>query len=236
MEVLFNFILLIVFAAVTWCVASEGPWGAALVFLSVIFSGLLAMNYFELLAMQLDTALPAGYSDIVSLIGLFVGLVFLFRVLTEKISPVEIELPAPVFQGGRWAFAALTGYTTMAFLLTALHTAPLPREFAGFRPERKNFFDAAAPDRQWLGLTQHISEHAMYNSVGNKPRIFDALYYPRPGRPQDPFWATFPIRYATRRDQIAAGGFGGPSNTLAPSGGGAGLAPSSAGGSPKGGF
>jgi hypothetical protein len=202
MELLFNGLLLLVFGIVTWCVASEGAWGAGIILLSVVFSGLLAMNFFESLAFALDGVLPTGYSDIVAMCLLFTGFVSLLRVATEKIAPMDIELPAPVFQGGRWVLAAITGYTTMAFLLTALHTAPLPREFAGFKPERKNLFNAAAPDRQWLGFTQYVSEHALNNSVAGRRRVFDGLEIRRSGRPNDSLWAAFPIRYATRRELI----------------------------------
>ncbi len=67
-----------------------------------------------------------------------------------------------------------TGYVVAAIILTSLHTAPLSREFMGFKPERSNLFDALAPDRQWLGFTQYVSEHVM-RSGSNGP-IFDGAY------------------------------------------------------------
>jgi hypothetical protein len=87
----------------------------------------------------------------------------------------------------------------MAILLTALHTAPLPRSFVGFSPERSNFFDSLAPDRQWLGFTQHVSEKVL-----NTGRVFDGPKFSMPGTDQE-YWPSFPIRYATRREDIAAG-------------------------------
>jgi uncharacterized membrane protein YgcG len=219
MELLFNGLLLLVFAIVTWCVAGEGAWGAGIILLCVVFSGLLAMNFFESLAVALDDILPAGYADIVALCGLFIAFVSLLRVATEHIAPIEIELPAPVYQAGRWVFAAITGYTTMAFLLTALHTAPVPREFAGFKPERKNLLNMAAPDRQWLGFVQYVSEHGLRHSVSGRRRVFDGLEFRRPGRPDDTLWAAFPIRYATRRELITGAAAGSSSaNTLSAGG------------------
>ena len=47
-------ILLIVLGLVTWSVASEGIWGAALTSLIVVISGLLAMNFFEPTAALLE--------------------------------------------------------------------------------------------------------------------------------------------------------------------------------------
>ena len=42
-----DLLLILIIAGVTWAVAGEGPWGAAMVLFSVIVSGLLAMNLFE---------------------------------------------------------------------------------------------------------------------------------------------------------------------------------------------
>jgi hypothetical protein len=77
----------------------------------------------------------------------------------------------------------VTAYTTAAILLTALHTAPLPREFWGFRPERTHvLFDAFAPDREWLGFVQHVTNKpfARYQRIQDPlvgdivmPRVFD---------------------------------------------------------------
>jgi len=210
---------LIVIGVIVWCVASEGLWGSAHTFLCVLLSGLLAMNFFEPLAGFLDGMLGASrnYSDIVALVGLFAAFIFAIRLGTEQLCPTFIQLPSTIDQVGRWGFAALTGYLTMAFLLTALHTAPLPREFMGFKPERANFF-GMAPDRQWLGFTQYVTEQPMSRVVFQDPntktlvkRAFDARYDVLGDRNQ-PFhntiWPSFPIRYATRRSQI--GGASGP--------------------------
>jgi len=114
----------------------------------------------------------------------------------------------------------------MAFLLTALHTAPLPREFLGFRPEEGAFF-GIAPDRQWLAFTQFVSERALQRSIVRRdpatkmvmtsgpsgrplrqPNVFDGMIRDV-GDPQSPHpnrvWASFPIRYAQRRAEIEKG-------------------------------
>ena len=49
-----DILLLIILGLVTWSVASEGIWGASLTSLIVIFSGLLAMNFFEPVAGMLE--------------------------------------------------------------------------------------------------------------------------------------------------------------------------------------
>lgn len=199
MEPIFGMILVAIVAVVTWCVASEGVWGAGLTFLCVLFAGILAMNFFEPIAGYLDGIGYPEYSDLVALVGLFALFTFLGRLATDNISPTEIEFDSRVYQAGRWLFALATGYTTMAILLTALHTAPLPRDFLGFHPDRKNFFDIRAPDREWLGFTQHVSEKVL----PWQNNVFDGWRHDAPGTDQK-LWPSFPIRYATRRKEGAA--------------------------------
>ena len=216
-----DLILILIFAGVTWAVAGEGPWGAIMVFFSVLLSGLLAMNIFEPVAEMLQGVL-SGYEwqhrvDIIALLGVFAISVWVLREVTDRIMPTSLDVSGLVYET-RWLFGAATGYAVMAILLTALHTAPLSREFIGFRPERSNLFDALAPDRQWLGFTQYVSEHVMRS--GSTGPIFDGATFDRiegdPGTRQ--IWSSFPIRYAQRREQYATstGAAGAPPPSSAP--------------------
>ncbi len=223
MEAVFGIILVLIVAIVTWCVASEGAFGAGLTLLCVVFAGLLAMNFFEPVAGLLDGfgTWMRDYSDFTALVGLFALFAFLGRLACDSIAPMEIEYDARIYNAGRWLFALATGYVTMAILLTAVHTAPLPREFLGFSPERNNLFDVDAPDRRWLGFTQHVSEKIL--ATGS---IFDGPRFPMPETTQQ-IWPSFPIRYATKRQDYASprkpGVAGGPApqSAPAPQGGGA---------------
>lgn len=198
MDMIFSAVLVGIVGIVAWCVAEEGPFGAGITLLSVIFAGLLAMNFFEPVAAALEGPLRR-YADVASLVGLFAILVFGFRSLTDKLAPTTIELDARVYQFGRWFLGAAAGYVTMAFLLTALHTAPLPASFLGFKPERKNLFDVDAPDRRWLAFTQHVTEKILYNK-----RIFDGPVFQAANTDQT-VWPSFTIRYATRRKELLTG-------------------------------
>jgi len=209
MEFIFGMLLVLVFAVVTWCVGSEGAWGAGLTFLCVLFAGLLATNFFEPLADFIDATggeMVQKYSDVAAFVGLFALFTFLLRAGGEYLSPTDLELDARAYEAARWLFAAAAGYTTMAILLTALHTAPLPREFLGFTPEGRNLFDLRAPDREWLGFVQHVSEKVLTTG-----RVFDGGFpaaletADRASLPQA-YWPNFPIRYATRRAELASGG------------------------------
>lgn len=205
-------ILLAVLAAVTYLVASDGPHGAAITFVSVVVSGLVAMNFFEPLAQFLTSNVLGSYDwqhrwDVIALLGLFAGGVFGLRALGEKLLPTYAELHSMVYEIARWGFALATGYVTMAILLTSLHVAPLPREFLGFEPERNNFFQFAAPDRQWLGFTQYVSEKSLQRTVNGAKVIFDGPEYPRiPMEPEtNQVWSSFPIKYAARREAFETG-------------------------------
>ena len=210
---LIEIVLLIVVGVVTWLVASEGIWGAAQTFLCTLLAGLVAMNFFEPLAHAIRGLVGENYADIVALLGLFTGLVFALRMGTEQLAPSYIQVIPILDTIGKWGFGVITGYLTMAIFLTALHTAPLPRDFLGFKPERNNFF-GNAPDRQWLGFMQHVSEKPLSKAIfkdkiGNQDIVvvhaFDGKYE-KIGDPAKPYpnrvWPSFPIRYAQRRDRI----------------------------------
>jgi hypothetical protein len=203
-----DILLVVILGVVTWCVASEGLVGATQLCVIVILSGLLAMNFFEPFGGLLEAALPAGagkWADLVALLGLFGGLSFLLRILAERVGPGFPDAPQLLYETGRWGAALLTGYIAMAIVCTAVHTAPVSRNFWGFTPERANLFGVMAPDRQWLGFTQYVSEKSL--SKWGTPNVFDGPKT-RLGNPGDPYdnevWSSFPIRYATRRERFAA--------------------------------
>lgn len=208
-----DLILIMIIVGVTWAVAGEGPWGAAMVLFSVIVSGLLAMNLFEPVAGWMETILGTyewqNRWDIICLLGIFSLGVWGLREITDRIMPTTLDVAGLVYEV-RWLIGVTTGYIVSAIVLTSLHTAPLSREFIGFKPERSNLLDTLAPDRQWLAFTQYVSEHVM-RSGSNGP-IFDGAVFPRIA--EDPssiqVWSSFPIRYAQRRTLYTMGGAAAP--------------------------
>ena len=89
-DLVFSFLILLM----TYALAGEGLWGAALMLFNVLFSGLIAFNFYEPLAGLIDSVgLGWGFSDTLSLLSLFcISLVF-FRVTTESLAPVHGPLP-----------------------------------------------------------------------------------------------------------------------------------------------
>ncbi|MCA8986179.1 MAG: CvpA family protein [Planctomycetaceae bacterium] len=206
--------LLAIVGLVAWCVASEGAWGAALALLSTLLAGFLAMNYFEPLADLLAGSLNLGASwrnrwDFIALMGLFIALIFAFRLGTEQIMPTFIHVHPIAHDGVRWAAGIATGYLTMAVILTSLHTSPLPRTFLGFEPERDNLLGMAAPDRQWIGYVQYLTEKSFSR---DKTHFFDGSTV-RLANNQEVVIPSFTIRYATRR---GVGGVGGAAQEAPP--------------------
>ncbi|MBX3440448.1 MAG: CvpA family protein [Planctomycetaceae bacterium] len=201
-------ILVGIVAVVTWCVASEGAWGAALTFISVLISALLATGFFEMAANFLEQNVSSSYDwqhrwDVIAMVGLFAVFVFALRTAAERIMPVHIELHGMVYDVARWGCSFLAGCVTMAFLLTALHTAPLPPGTLGFRAEpqlREGPLGQAAPDYKWLGFVHVMTEKAFRGSASSP--IFDGpIFVLYSGGPPHVL-PSFPIRYASRRDRL----------------------------------
>jgi len=221
-------ILVGIVAVITWCVASEGAWGAALMLVSVVISGLLATSLFEVTAGFLQEHLADSNEwqhrwDVIALVGLFSGFVLAFRKITERIMPVHIEVHGLVFDVTRWAASLATGYVTMAFLLTAYHTAPLPPDMLGFTAEphrRGGPVGQSAPDFKWLGFVHHMTETAFRN--GTNGPIFDGPRFSLYSGAEPQILPSFPIRYASRRDRYYGG-------TPAKASGGSGASPTQPG-------
>lgn len=233
-------ILLGIFAVVAWLVAGEGAWGAATTFFSVVFSGLIAMMLFEPLANWLAANVLTGTVwnsrvDVISLLAVFAVSVTALRLAGEQIQKTDLDMEGKSYDILRWLCGLGTGYVTMAIVLTSLHTAPLPREFAGFTPERENLF-GVAPDRQWLAFTQRASEWTFSTRAGGQKVVFDGPEYALLAGQPAQRWASFPIRYASRRARAQGlvggptGSGGGPPGSTPAAGGEEGGSPQSMGG------
>lgn len=221
-----DLILVGILALVAWLVASEGAHGAAVTLIATVLSGLLATNFFEPLAAFLGGTLPDydHYMDLVAFLGLFAICVTLLRVLAEQLLPTQLEIYGTIYEPLRWVSAVGTGYIVMALVAVSLHLAPLSRDYLGFTPERKNVF-GMSPDRQWLGFSQYVSEKSLRCG-----RVFDAPIYTAPGTTTERVWSSFPIRYASRRSMLDAGGMPGAAPAANPGGAPAGGTPPAGGG------
>src|SRR3989442_2493658 len=78
-----------------WSVTSEGLWGAALMFVNVMFAGLIAFDLYEPVAKFIDQNLGfmAAFSDFVALVVLFSFAFTLIRYLTDNLGPTMVRFP-----------------------------------------------------------------------------------------------------------------------------------------------
>jgi hypothetical protein len=229
----FDLILLGIWGGVTWAVASQGMWGAALMLFNVLFAGLVAMNFFESVANLMASIFGAGgnyWYDLLSIMLIFIVVVLLLRMVTDNISPRLVRFSLPLDQAGRWVLALWTGWLTIGLLATAVHTAPLPREFIGFSPEREKFLGwhlLPAPDRQWLAYTQRCSERLFERGAEGRYRfdVWPGEKWGSSGSAGDPPNSTqaarlFIARYATRRAEAAGTAAAAPAAETPTEGGG----------------
>jgi hypothetical protein len=118
---------------VTYALISEGLWGAALIFFNVLFSIMIALNFYEPLAKLIsdNASAVAPFADMLCLGGLFAVSLIVFRLVTDNIAPTQIRFPAPVYQLGRLLFGLAAACLVVGFVLLVFHTAPVHKKIFG---------------------------------------------------------------------------------------------------------
>lgn|GEM_PF-1313450 len=144
---------------------NEGMWGAAIMFVNVVFAGLIAVNFYEPLAKSMDGAMPAAaaFTDFIALWAVFGIAITVLRIITDRVSKVKVRFLKIVDRIGGWSFAVLAGLVVMGFAGMSLHMAPVG--FNGFgggylssedKTDRPQFL-FVSPDEFWLGFARHTS-------------------------------------------------------------------------------
>ena len=172
LNVILDLLAFLLFAGITWAVASEGAWGAALVLIEVTFAALIATSFWQPIAGFLSAQSPEWrfWWQYVVLMFLFIGVLATIRAVSGALSPRMPRFPTLVEQAGRWLLAACAAWVFLGFFYMSLHMAPLAREFLGFEPERRSFV-GTAPDRHWLGFMYRTSRD-VFDRSGNT-HVFD---------------------------------------------------------------
>ncbi len=171
-----DFVIVVLILGVTYALSSEGAWGASLMFFNVMFSGLLAFNFYEWLVRRLLEAAPGmgGWADLLCLGGVFLVLLVLFRIITDSIAPSMVRLPSPIYQLGRLGFGFGTAAMLAGILLCLFHTAPVHRKMFGTIDYDKKPPFGQGLDRKWLAFVQYTSEGAFSASrMDGSLRVFD---------------------------------------------------------------
>ncbi len=164
MSFLLTLILILIFLACLGFLYPEGMWSNAIRLINVILAALLAIDYFEPLARQLEEWQPS-YTycwDFLAMWVVFAAAFVALRAATDQLSRVKVRFLKIADQIGSGAFAAVIGWALVAFTLTTLHTAPLAENFffGAFRAGEPMFL-ATAPDLQFLNFAQSESRGAL---------------------------------------------------------------------------
>ena len=133
MEIVINLIVAVLILGMTYALASEGLWGAALMFFNVLFGGLIAFNFYEPLAKLLADNVPllSGFADTVCLMLLFIVATFILRLTTETLAPAMVRFPAPLYHLGRFVFALGCSLDDDGDPAAAFETAPVHKKIFG---------------------------------------------------------------------------------------------------------
>src|SRR6516162_5780801 len=118
---LFTLAVMLVVAFYHW---REGLFNAACLCICVVFSGLIAFNFWEPVAAYLETLLERGifqgYEDFVAMVFLFSVALVLLRAATNALNNNEIEYLPIANQVGGGIMGLVTGYLLSGFLICAM--------------------------------------------------------------------------------------------------------------------
>jgi hypothetical protein len=187
----FTIVIMLISAYAFW---RQGVLAAFAMFVNVLLAGLVAFNFFEPIAGELDSILSDsflhGFEDSLALVILFsLTLVFL-RWAANALIHTIIVYDAIVQQGGSALFGAMTGYLVAGFLICVAQTLPLDEHFMHFEAQVDPTSAGAKlrrilpPDHVWLAL--------MHSAGGEKgPFDWDGSQFDPDG--------SFEMRYAQER-------------------------------------
>jgi hypothetical protein len=168
----FDLTCLLVIAGITYAVGSEGLYGAAIMFVNVMFAGLIAFSLYEPAARVIaDTfGFMQTMADFVSLILLFAVFFSLIRLATDYLGPWYVRFHGAVDQVGRYMFGLATGWYIVGMFVCMVQTAPVHKKFLGYQWQSHAFWGSGI-DRFWLGYVQATTEKFF---EWDPPRPFDA--------------------------------------------------------------
>ncbi len=159
---------LVILLGITYALMGEGILGAVLMFFNVIFSGLIALNFYEPLADLMASNVPSGFgafSDTICLMGLFLVALILFRLTTDTLAPQMIRVPTALYHLGRIAFGGLTGLAVIGFVFLGFHAAPVDKQlFSSVDYKTKPIFEMGL-DYAWLSFMQYASGYVFTNDL-----------------------------------------------------------------------
>lgn len=161
---------LIVMAAGAYAFWRQGVLPAFAMFVNILLAGLVAFNFFEPIAEQLDSMFTDsflhGYEDSLSLIVLFCLTLLFLRWASNELIHTIIQYNPVLQQGGAVLFGVLAGYLVAGFLVCVAQTMPFDEHFLHFearieaRSASGKLRRILPPDRVWLALMHRASKES----------------------------------------------------------------------------
>jgi hypothetical protein len=148
-------VLLIVFASVAAAIWFQGFWNAAVAFINILLSAMLATNLWEPVAKMIEGFGASSYTyllDFIVLWFLFAVFYSIFRGIADLLSQTQVKFDLPVEMVGRSLLAVACGWLMTCFVAFSLHMAPLSsaNPLGAWSTPGSRSFLVAAPDRLWL--------------------------------------------------------------------------------------
>lgn len=141
-----------------------GSWNILINLINFYISSLVACNYFEVAADQIET-----YNKTVTYIADFIALWIIFfltfiilRAVTDMLSKFKMNLPKWLEYTLRSVFALWLAIGFYCFTMFSLHLAPLPP--TAFQVNVQDSTMGFGPDRMWMAFVQSRSRGALAES------------------------------------------------------------------------
>ena len=170
------FFTIVLMLAVAYSYLKEGLFTAFTMAVNVFAAGLVAFNFGEPLADQIEPLVKGGffegYEDAFCLVSLFCIILGGLRWITNQLVNANIDYQPLLQQIGAGFFGLVTGYLVAGFMLCVLQTLPWQENFMNFEskvdleaPSAK-YRHVLPPDRVWLALMHRASEIAFSQTDG----------------------------------------------------------------------
>ncbi len=164
----FTIVIMLIAAYAFW---RQGVLAAFAMAVNILLAGLIAFNFFEPIAVELESMLSdsflQGYEDSLCLVLLFSITLAFLRWASNALIHTVIEYGAVVQQIGAALFGSLAGYLVAGFLLCVAQTLPMDRNFMRFEAKVDPSAPGAKirrvmpPDRVWLALMHRASVESL---------------------------------------------------------------------------
>ncbi len=146
----------------------EGALGAFTHLVNSVIAGLVAFHFWPTIADELEKGGLSGYEDALALVGVFVAVFAILRVVTNALANRLIDIGGQASQIIGSVFGLITGYLAAGFLTCVLQTLPWQENFLGYLPIEKESLDSRVipADQVYLRLmrTAHRKTFADYES------------------------------------------------------------------------